>query len=178
MRWSDDVKLSNLNLLSQVVDRLDHDSLDELSTGQLDLRCSKHLGVGNHSQVFLALLTFPSTTPKSTIHGVVAVKLSKSEDDARMLLHEAKIYNAFPRDLHEADIPVVPNFYGYYAPVFDRVNNDNDSSNSDEQEWECEVWSKCIRPILLLEACGEPVCADALSDSGRWACNYHYISLD
>jgi hypothetical protein len=171
------VKLSNLN---QVVDS--PDSLNELSTGQLDLRCSKRLGVGNHSEVFLAPLTFPSTTPKSTIHGVVAVKLTKSDDDAQMLRHEAKIYNAFPRDLHEADIPVVPNFYGYYMPhteVSDRVNNDNDNSNSDEKEWEREMLSEgIVGPILLLEACGEPVCADTLSDSGRWACNYHYISLD
>ncbi len=98
-----------------------------------------------------------------------------------MLKDEAEIYNAFPRNLHRADVPVVPKFYGYYAPhteVFDRVKNDNDIINSDKEEGECGFLVKCIGPILLLEACGEPVCADALSDSGRWACNYHYISLD
>jgi hypothetical protein len=136
------------------------------------------LGVGHHSEVFSAPLTFPSTTPKSTIHGVVAVKLSKGRADARqMLKDEAKIYNVFPRNLHRADVPVVPNFYGYYAPhteVFDRVNNDNDKSILDEEEVKRGLLViKCIGPILLLEACGAAVRARALSDSGRWACNYH-----
>jgi len=98
-----------------------------------------------------------------------------------MLLNEAKIYNAFPRKLHTGDIPVVPKFYGYYVPhteVFDRVNNDNDSNNSDKEEWECRMLPKCIVPILLLEACGKAVRGSALLDSERWVCNYHDISLD
>jgi hypothetical protein len=98
-----------------------------------------------------------------------------------MLLNEAKIYNAFPRKLHTSDVPVVPKFYGYHVPhaeVFDWVNNNNGSSNSDKEEWECGMLSKCVAPILLLEACGRAVRGSALLDSENWVCNYHYISLD
>jgi hypothetical protein len=155
--------------------------LNKLSTGQLDLRCSQSLGVGHHSEIFLAPLTFPSTTPGSTVHVAVAVKLSKPWAEAReMLLNEAKIYNAFPRHLHRRDIPVVPKFYGYYVPhteIFDRLDNDNGSGDSDKEKCKRGKLPKYIAPILLLEACGRAVRRSTLLNSERWACNYHYISL-
>jgi hypothetical protein len=154
-----------------------------LLTGQLDLRCSESLGVGHHSKVFLAPLTFPSTTPRSSVRGAVAVKLSNPRDYAReMLLNEAKIYNAFPHDLQGGDVPIVPKFYGCYTPyikVSDRVDNGNGSGNLDKEEWTRETMPECmISPILLLEAFGDAV-SDyfALSKSGRWERNYHNISL-
>jgi hypothetical protein len=149
-----------------------------LLTGQLDLRCSEALGVGHHSEVFLAPLTFPSTTPRPSVRGAVAVKLSNPHDYAReMLMDEATIYNEFPHDLQGGDVPVVPKFYGYYTPyakVSDPVDNANGSGNLDGEEWTCKMMSKCmIRPILLLEACGKAVCTRSLSHSGRWERNYH-----
>ncbi len=98
-----------------------------------------------------------------------------------MLLNEAKIYDAFPRHLHRHDIPVVPKFYGYYVPhteVFDRLDNDNGSSDSGKEKFKRGKLPKCIVPILLLESCGMAVRGSALLDSERWVCNYHYISLD
>ena len=152
-------------------------------TGQLDLRSSDSLGVGHHSEVFLAPLTFPSTTPKSSVRGAVAVKLSNPFDDGarEMLLNEAKIYNAFPHDLQGGDVPVVPKFYGCYAPcikVSNRVDSGNGSGNLDKEEWAREMIPKCLAaPFLLLEACGKPVRTGSLSYSGRWERNYHNISL-
>jgi hypothetical protein len=147
-----------------------------LLTGQLDLRHSDYLGVGHHSEVVLAPLTFPSTTPKPSVRGAVAVKLSNPYDDAReMLLNEAKIYNAFPHDLQGGDVPVVPKFYGFYTPYID---NGNGSGNLDKEEWTREMMpERLIMPILLLEACGKAVRTHSLSHSGRWERNYHNISL-
>jgi hypothetical protein len=162
-------------------DRPDRDCTKTLLTGQLDLRCSDTLGIGHHSRVFLAPLTFPSTTPSPSVRGAVAAKLSKPHRDARkMLLNEAKIYSAFPHDLQGGDVPVVPKFYGYYTPYIeesDWVNNENGSGNVDKDEWTREMMPECMMtPILLLEACGKAVRTCSLSDSGRWECNYHNIS--
>ena len=77
-----------------------------------------------------------------------------------MLLEEAKVYNAFPRDLHDSDVLVVPKFYGYYAPsseAFDR-DDSGDDYGVDEEEWKSvRRVIKEIAPILLLEACGKQV---------------------
>jgi hypothetical protein len=116
------------------------------------------------------------------VRGAVAVKLSNPHDDARkMLLNEAKIYNAFPHDLQGGDVPVVPKFYGCYMPcieISDWVNNGNGSGNLDKEEWTRKTMPKCmIAPILLMEACGRAVRTRSLSDSGRWERNCHNISL-
>jgi hypothetical protein len=163
----------------KVIDGPDRGRPQKLLTGQLDLRCYESLGVGHHSMVFLAPLTFPSTTPGPSVRGAVAVKFSDPCNDARkMLLNEAKIYNAFPHDLQGGDAPIVPKFYGCYTPyveVFDRVDDGNGSGNLGK---EGETMPKCITvPILLMEACGKAVCSYSLSDSGRWERNYHNISF-
>ncbi len=151
----------------------------KLLTGQLDLRCYESLGVGHHSKVFLAPLTFPSTTPGPFVRGAVAVKFSKPCDEAReMLLNEAKIYNESPHDLQGGGVPIVPKFYGCYTPyieVSDLVNNGTESGNLDKEGWTRESMLRCMTvPILLMEACGNAV-TYPLSDSGRWECNYRNI---
>ena len=142
-------------------------------TGQLDFRRSKALGKGRNSKVVLAPLTVPSTT---SVRRAVAVKYSPSPHAEReMLLEEAKVYNAFPRDLQDGDIPVVPKFYGYYAPsteAFDRDDScDDDGGNDygvDEEEWKSvRRVIKEITPILLLEACGKQVSTTRPSHNDR-----------
>ncbi|KAF8497458.1 hypothetical protein F5888DRAFT_1698127 [Russula emetica] len=164
-------KRTRRTVIDNVIDEPDRDHPKKL-TGQLDLRYSDSLGVGHHSRVFLAPLTFPSTTPGSSVRGSVAVKLSNPHHGARkMLLNEAKIYNAFPHDLQGGDVPVVPKFYGCYRPyieVSDRGNNGNGSGNLDKEDWTRETMPKCmIVPILLTEACGRAVRTRSLSDLGR-----------
>ena len=92
-----------------------------------------------------------------------------------MLLEEAKIYNTFPRNLQDGEIPVVPKFYGYYAPSTEALEwGDNGNNGSgidydlDEDEWKCvREQIESLSPILLLEACGEQVSAAHLSDSDK-----------
>jgi hypothetical protein len=90
-----------------------------------------------------------------------------------MLLNEAEIYNAFPRELQEGTSyapPVVPKFYGYYVPSLEAFDSHADDENFSKEE------RKCIRkvlknhtPILLMEACGRQICAEDLPPSNRWA---------
>ncbi|KAF8492213.1 hypothetical protein F5888DRAFT_1732125 [Russula emetica] len=148
-----------------------HPERTVIDKGILDLRCFDYLGTGSHSTVFLAPLTLPSTTPKPSVRGAVAVKLSDPHNDqCEMLMNEAKIYDAFPPDLQRGDVPIVPKFYGCYAPYIklsDRVNNGNGGGNLDKEGWTRETMPKCMSvPILLLEACGRAV-RSSLSDSGR-----------
>ena len=92
-----------------------------------------------------------------------------------MLLEEAKIYNTFPRNLQDGKIPVVPKFYGYYAPSTEALERDDNGNNGsgngydlDEDEWKCvREQIESLSPILLLEACGEQVSAAHLSDSDK-----------
>lgn len=92
-----------------------------------------------------------------------------------MLSNEAKIYNAFPRNLQDGEIPVVPRFYGYYAPSTEALewddNGNNGSGNDyglDEEEWKCvRERIKSLSPILLLEACGKQVSTVHLSHSDK-----------
>jgi hypothetical protein len=90
-----------------------------------------------------------------------------------MLLNEAKIYNAFPRELQEGTSyapPVVPKFYGYYVPSLKAFDSHADDEKFSKEEW------KHIRkvlmnhtPILLMEACGKQICAENLHPLNRWA---------
>jgi hypothetical protein len=147
--------------------------------GQLDLRHTELLGIGNHSKVVLAPLTCPSV---SSTCRTVAVKFSRPYADHKMLLNEAKIYNAFPRHLQDGKTPVVPKFYGYYVrlrEVYDWDDGDNGVDDDlDEQKWKSlrTVLLNCITSILLLEACGKPVC-DSPALSQRWARNFYNITL-
>jgi hypothetical protein len=99
-----------------------------------------------------------------------------------MLLDEAKIYNAFPRDLQDGNTPIVPKFYGYYVrstEVFDRDDGNNGGDNDLEKCWKSfqTVLLNSITSILLLEACGKPVNTDCLALSQRWARNLYKITL-
>ena len=149
-------------------------SPDRPTTGRLDLRYSKFLGSGNHSFVILAPLTLPSIVSAPSLRGAVAVKLAGSQDSEReMLLNEAKIYNAFPRELQEGSShapPIVPKFYGYYVPSLEAFESNADNDEFPEKERKhIRTMLECITPILLLESCGVEICADALSSTNRWA---------
>jgi len=108
------------------------------------------------------------------MHGAVAVKLAMEEDSERkMLLNEAKIYNAFPQMLQEGSShapPTVPKFYGYYVPSLEAFDGYADDAKFSEKEREyIRTMLEYITPILLLEACGKEICARALSSTNRWA---------
>ncbi|KAH9953845.1 hypothetical protein BC827DRAFT_1245892 [Russula dissimulans] len=71
-----------------------------------------------------------------------------------MLWNEARIYNAFPRELQEASPdgpPVVPKFYGFYTPsvAFDYPKVPAEDRTT------VRKMIKSISPILLLEECGK-----------------------
>ena len=94
-----------------------------------------------------------------------------------MLPNEARIYNAFPRNLQDGDIPVVPKFYGYYAPSPEALELDD---NGDSDDLEVEKWKamrngllKSKTSILLVEACGKQVDAENLSRKDRCVCNFN-----
>ncbi|KAH9987083.1 hypothetical protein BJV77DRAFT_950510, partial [Russula vinacea] len=129
------------------------------------------LGTGHHSKVVLAPLTCPSV---SSVCRAVAVKFSLPFSDHKMLLNEAKIYNAFPRHLQDGKTPIVPKFYGYYVPSsklydWDDVNNggDDDRDEKIRKFNRTSVLLNSISSILLLEACGKPVRTDSLALSQR-----------
>jgi hypothetical protein len=114
----------------------------------------------------------------------VAVKFSLPFSDHKMLLNEAKIYNAFPRHLQDGKTPIVPKFYGYYVPSsklydWDDVNNggDDDRDEKIRKFNRTSVLLNSISSILLLEACGKPVRTDSLALSQRWARNFYEITL-
>jgi len=146
--------------------------LDPSTTGRLDLRHNEYLGSGNHSQVTLAPLTLPSRVDAPSVRGAVAVKIARSDpEEHKMLRYEAKIYEAFPRELQEGTSdqpPVVPKFYGYYMPSregFDSQSYDDKFTEEDRKA----VWEviEGISPLLLLEACGKPIQATGLSCTDR-----------
>ena len=101
-----------------------------------------------------------------------------------MLLNEAKIYNAFPRNLQDGDTPIVPKFYGYYMPSTEASDLD-DSNHGDADGLDKEKW-KAVRKallgsntsILLVEACGKPVGSCSLTGSARWALDFYKIIPD
>lgn len=140
--------------------------------GQLDLRYFENLGYGSHSEVGIAPLTLPSTAAAPSIRGAVAVKLAYRERSERdMLLHEAKIYNAFPRELQEGGLhvpPIVPKFYGYYVPSleeFDSYCDKDKLSDADRDFIRCFIMG--LTPILLLEPCGRSIRAQELPEAER-----------
>jgi hypothetical protein len=100
--------------------------------------------------------------------------------DHSMLLNEAKIYSAFPRNLQDGDIPVVPKFYGYYSPCPEAllwVDNGNDD-DLEKKKWKAmrNVLLRSITSFLLVEACGEQVDANMLSRIARCVRNLIRIS--
>ena len=149
-------------------------SPDRPTTGQLDLRHFEFLGSGHHSFVILAPLTLPSIVSAPSVHGAVAVKLANGRASEReMLENEAKIYNAFPRELQEGSSyapPIVPKFYGYYVPSLKVVDgHPNDDKFTQEEREYIRMMLERITPILLVESCGEDICAKDLSSTNRWA---------
>ncbi|KAI0289416.1 hypothetical protein B0F90DRAFT_1794481 [Multifurca ochricompacta] len=126
--------------------------------GQIDLRNHEYLGSGNHSYVALAPLTLPSTTDAPPVHGAVAVKLALF-DEGELLMNEAKIYCAFPRELQEDrgfDLPsVVPKSYGYYQAshgAFESQSLVGEFTNYERKEI-CKVLQH-VSTFLLIEHCG------------------------
>lgn len=108
------------------------------------------------------------------MHGAVAVKLATEDDSEReMLLNEAKIYNAFPREMQEGSSdtpPIVPKFYGYYVPSLEGFDGYADDAKFSKKERErIRTMLEYITPILLLEACGKEIRTWALSSTNRWA---------
>ena len=146
--------------------------LDPSTTGRLDLRHNKYLGSGNHSLVALAPFTLPSSVVAPSVRGAVAVKLARPYfEEHEMLLNEAKIYNAFPRELQEGTSdrpPVVPKFYGYYVPSREAFDNQSYDDKSIEQDRKA-IWEKIkgVTPLLLLEPCGIEIRAACLPYAER-----------
>ena len=149
-------------------------------TGELDLRHYNFLGKGHHSKVVLA----PFTIPSAPSPHAVAVKFSIPYADYGMLPNEAKIYNAFPRNLQDGEIPVVPKFYGYYAPSTEALEWDDNGNNGDSDDLEVNwkamrnILLKSNTSILLVEACGKQVNACSLSRAARYAWNLNTIITD
>jgi hypothetical protein len=129
-----------------------------------------HLGDGNHSSVYRAMLQLLWVD-----YGVsIAVKIASSDIGASsMLSHEARLYTSFPEHLmddwsgfhylEEAEhngagiVPahaVVPKFYGCYVPV---VKNKHEKS------------TRTLRPLLLIEDCGQPVVPPSLTFEQRYS---------
>lgn len=141
-------------------------TLDQRTTGQLDLSRRQNLGTSNHSNVFLAPLTLPSHAETYSQCGEVAVKVAKGRwEDRDMLENEAIIYDKFPCDLQEStpsSPPIVPKFFGYYVPSCESVDSYKGDDGNEEDA--CTVRrdvSKLLKftvsPILMLEHCGKPV---------------------
>ncbi|KAI0297776.1 hypothetical protein B0F90DRAFT_1869703, partial [Multifurca ochricompacta] len=127
----------------------------------LDLRYHKCLGEGNHSIVFLAPLTLPSPENAPPMCGAVAVKLATLDED-KVLINEARIYSAFPRELQEGqgpDLPpIVPKFYGYYRASQEAFNDQCLVGEFTEAEREeIRMILRYISPLLLLEPCGQQI---------------------
>jgi hypothetical protein len=129
-----------------------------------------HLGNGNHSSVYRAMLQLLWVD-----YGVpIAVKIASSDIGAgNMLSHEARVYTSFPEHLmddwsgfhyleeveHNGDgiVPVhavVPKFYGCYVPV---AKNRHEKLN------------RKLRPLLLIEDCGQPVVPPSLTFEQRYS---------
>jgi len=132
--------------------------------GQLDLRQPKFLGSGSHSDVFLA----PFRPTAAPLRGGVVVKIGKAtRGDRDMLKNEAEIYDKFRATLQASSPPIVPKFYGFYAPsswgstchYFD----DEDGENTQKVRHDAFYFVHYLGPILLLEFCGEPIRPERLS---------------
>ena len=94
-----------------------------------------------------------------------------------MLLNEAKIYDAFPRELQEGTPyapPIVPKFYGYYVPSLEAFDSyAHDDGFTKEERKDLRNMLLTIPAVLLLEACGNPISARDLSPTNRWAQIFH-----
>jgi len=144
------------------------------------------LGIGHHSRVQRAPLTLPAPLSAYGDHGqvTVAAKTAFNNVSARKFLsNEAKIYDSFPQHLQEEwcgynlvtplqhPVPVgavVPKFYGYYAPI-------REDGNPDDQTWEhCSKDNEFdvpgLSPILLMEECGRPIKPSEFSLDDRSEC--------
>jgi hypothetical protein len=103
--------------------------------------------------------------------GAVAVKAAPNPYERNMLLNEATIYDAFPRELQEGTAhapPIVPKFYGYYVPSLKAFRSyaDNNKLTKEDRE-KLEKIIRCITPILLVEPCGKEIRAWSLSSKDR-----------
>ena len=152
------------------------DVFDRGTIGQLDLRRQRCIVSGKHSYVSLAPLTFPPCAGP-TLCGEVAVKLSRlSWWDLDMLKNESNVYNQFPCELQEStpsSPPVVPRFYGCYAPDWNDHSVDRYKDDDGDEEAASVVRDHVrevlgiISHILLLEPCGKPIKVETLSVSNK-----------
>ncbi|KAI0343573.1 hypothetical protein BDW22DRAFT_1328208 [Trametopsis cervina] len=141
------------------------------NVAHLYLHPENRLGVGSHSTVYHAALQLPAPLTARTPNGRVRVAAKVSPHlghvDEEMLCNEAEMYNAFPKHLAEDwcgynlvppdphPVPVgavVPKFYGFYEP------------------YNIHGRSQRPGPILLLEECGEQICADSLTQDQKTEC--------
>ena len=149
------------------------DTLDRRTVGQLYIKGTKAFGCGSHSYIYLASLTLPSCVGPTLYE--VAVKVPMAfEEDKQMLVHEAKIYDKFPRELQEStpsSPPVVPRFYGYYEPSCESLDNYKGDDGDEELASKVRCWVQFIKafiePMLLLEPCGKQVEVERLSTSNK-----------
>jgi len=146
------------------------------AVGQLDLRKPKFLDCSNHSYVFLAPLTLPSSAAPAPLHGGVVVKTAKElSKDREMLVNEAGIYDEFPGMLQECNPsspPIVPKFYGYYVPSLEsidhyKVDNEDEEAGTAVRK-DARRFLRCLSPILLLEFCGEPIRSKKNLSTSDW----------
>ncbi|KAA1475647.1 hypothetical protein DENSPDRAFT_435667 [Dentipellis sp. KUC8613] len=119
------------------------------------LYVNKHgvMGEGHHSMAYRASvrLPYPLSAHSPNKQVTVAMKLAMGRQSAReMLQNEATVYNSFPRYLmedwcgynlctpdHAYPVPataVVPKFFGYYVPEFEKENKTEDGASSGTQE--------------------------------------------
>ncbi|EMD36822.1 hypothetical protein CERSUDRAFT_51449, partial [Gelatoporia subvermispora B] len=106
------------------------------------------------------------------------------------LRQEGVMYSRFPRHIQQEYSgyqvirpihypvpvsPVVPKFYGYYAPVDDdgKVNDEGYYDASDDDDYPVGGPS----PILLIEECGDPIDSSELSLDDRCECYSHVVRL-
>ncbi len=141
-----------------------------LGPGQLDLRQSKFLGSGSHSDVFLAPFTLPPRETAAPLRGGVVVKIAKkTREDRDMLKNEAEIYDKFRATLQECNPsspPIVPKFYGYYVPSWGptyRYVDDEGLEAIHKLRRDAFNFLQYLGPILLLEFCGKPIRPERLS---------------
>ncbi|KAL6304650.1 hypothetical protein BKA93DRAFT_749586 [Sparassis latifolia] len=158
----------------------------EERVGHLYLKQKNKLGAGNHSLVQRAPLTLPapltarSRSGQVTVAAKTALNLASAHNQLR---NEAKSYDAFPKHLmqdwcgynlvtpvkHPVPVgPVVPKFYGYYVPL-----GDNGEWEDEEYEGYDEYHDKrlrCESPILLMEECGDPIEPHKFNEDERSEC--------
>lgn len=107
----------------------------------------------------LLQLLRPSAAPSPSV-------ADTPDSEREIFRNEAEIYDAFPRRLQEGwshGPPAVPKFYGYYVPSLKPFDKYLDDEKFPENYKNYLRLFERVSPILLLEPCGEPICAKDLN---------------